>query len=80
VEQQARTIPAAIALFAGQVARQEPFGEVKAASVLVTIPLLVLVVIFQRRIIEGLTAGAVKEQKAGPGESRLRDTQTKEER
>jgi trehalose/maltose transport system permease protein len=61
VEQQARTIPVAIALFAGQVARQEPFGEVMAASVLVTIPLLVLVVIFQRRIIEGLTAGAVKE-------------------
>jgi trehalose/maltose transport system permease protein len=61
VEQQARTIPVAIALFAGQVSRQEPFGEVMAASVLVTIPLLVIVVIFQRRIIEGLTAGSVKE-------------------
>lgn len=61
VEPQARTIPVAIALFAGTVSRQEPFGEVMAASVLVTIPLLVLVVIFQRRIIEGLTAGAVKE-------------------
>ncbi|MDA8427483.1 MAG: carbohydrate ABC transporter permease [Treponema sp.] len=61
VEQQSRTIPVAIALFAGQVSRQEPFGEVMAASVLVTIPLLVIVVIFQRRIIEGLTAGGVKE-------------------
>ncbi len=61
VEQQSRTIPVAIALFAGQVSRQEPFGEVMAASVLVTIPLLILVAVFQRRIIEGLTAGSVKE-------------------
>jgi len=61
VEPQARTIPVAIALFAGQVSKQEPFGEVMAASVLVTIPLLVIVVIFQRRIIEGLTSGSVKE-------------------
>jgi trehalose/maltose transport system permease protein len=56
----ARTVPVAIALFTGQVARQEPFGEIMAGSVIVTIPLIVMVLIFQRRIVEGLTAGAVK--------------------
>lgn len=54
-----RTIPVAIALFAGERAMQDPFGQIMAAAVLVTIPLLVLVLIFQRRIIGGL-AGAVK--------------------
>lgn len=56
----ARTVPVAIALFTGQVQRQIPLGEIMAASVVVTIPLIVLVLIFQRRIVEGLTAGAVK--------------------
>jgi len=60
IEPDARTIPVAIALFTGQVSRQEPFGEIMAAAVLVTIPLIVLVLIFQKRIIGGLTAGAVK--------------------
>lgn len=60
IEPDARTIPVAIALFSGQVARQDPFGEIMAAAVLVTIPLIVLVLIFQKRIIGGLTAGAVK--------------------
>jgi len=55
-----RTVPVAIALFSGQVARQEPIAEIMAASVVVTIPLIALVLIFQRRIVEGLTAGAVK--------------------
>ncbi|MDX1992130.1 MAG: carbohydrate ABC transporter permease [bacterium] len=55
-----RTVPVAIALFSGQVARQEPIAEVMAASVVVTVPLIALVLIFQRRIVEGLTAGAVK--------------------
>lgn len=55
-----RTVPVAIALFTGQVARQEPFGEIMAASVIVTIPLLLLVLFFQNKIIAGLTAGAVK--------------------
>ena len=50
----------AIALFSGEIARQEPFGEIMAAAVIVTIPLITLVLIFQRRIIGGLTAGAVK--------------------
>jgi trehalose/maltose transport system permease protein len=56
----ARTVPVAIALFAGQVAREEPFGEIMAAAILVTVPLIALVLFFQNRIVEGLTAGAVK--------------------
>jgi trehalose/maltose transport system permease protein len=60
IEVDARTVPVAIALFTGEISFQEPFGEIMAAAVLVTIPLLVLVLIFQRRIIAGLTAGAVK--------------------
>ena len=60
IEVNARTVPVAIALFTGEISFQEPFGEIMAAAVLVTIPLLVLVLIFQRRIIAGLTAGAVK--------------------
>jgi trehalose/maltose transport system permease protein len=60
IEPTARTVPVAIALFSGERAFQEPFGEIMAASVLVTVPLIVLVLIFQQRIVEGLTAGAVK--------------------
>jgi len=56
----ARTVPVTIALFTGEVARQEPFGEIMAAAIVVTIPLVVLVLIFQNRIVDGLTAGAVK--------------------
>jgi trehalose/maltose transport system permease protein len=56
----AQTVPVAIALFSGRISRQEPVAEIMAASVVVTIPLIVLVLIFQRRIVEGLTAGAVK--------------------
>ncbi len=53
-----RTIPVAIALFPGL--HEVPWGEIAAASVIVTIPLVVLVLMFQRRIVDGLTAGAVK--------------------
>jgi multiple sugar transport system permease protein len=53
-----RTIPVAIALFPGL--HEVPWGDIAAASIVVTIPLIVLVFVFQRRIIEGLTAGAVK--------------------
>ncbi len=56
----AQTVPVAIAQLSGRIARQEPFGEIMAASVLVSIPLVALVRIFQRRIVDGLTAGAVK--------------------
>ena len=60
LEPDARTVPVVIALFSGEIARQEPFGEIMAAASIVTIPLIVLVLVFQRRIIGGLTAGAVK--------------------
>ncbi len=54
----ARTIPVAIALFPGL--HEVPWGDIAAASIIVTAPLVVLVLLFQRRIVEGLTAGAVK--------------------
>lgn len=60
IEPTARTVPVVIALFSGTIARQEPFGEIMAAGILVSIPLVILVLIFQQRIIAGLTAGAVK--------------------
>jgi trehalose/maltose transport system permease protein len=56
----ARTVPVSIALFSGQVAREHPFGEIMAAAIVVTVPLIALVLVFQNRIVEGLTAGAVK--------------------
>lgn len=56
----ARTVPVVIANFSGSVPRQEPVAEILAATVVVTIPLIILVLVFQRRIVEGLTAGAVK--------------------
>lgn len=60
VEPSARTVPVAIALFSGQVAFQEPFGQIMAATVVVTVPLIVLVLLLQDKIVAGLTAGAVK--------------------
>ncbi|MEO8627213.1 MAG: carbohydrate ABC transporter permease [Betaproteobacteria bacterium] len=54
----ARTIPVAIALFPGL--HVVPWGEIAAASVVVSLPLVMLAVVFQRQIVEGLTAGAVK--------------------
>jgi multiple sugar transport system permease protein len=54
-----RTIPVAISLFASEHA--EPWAEIAAASVAATLPLVVLTVLFQRRIVAGLTAGTVKE-------------------
>jgi multiple sugar transport system permease protein len=56
----ARTVPAAIAFFTGSQRFEVPLGTITAASVVITVPLVVLVIIFQRRIIAGLTAGAVK--------------------
>jgi len=55
-----RTVPVAIALVSGASQFELPWGRVMAASVIVTVPLVVLVLIFQRRIVSGLTAGAVK--------------------
>ena len=56
----ARTVPVAIRLFTGEVAHQEPFGQIMAAAIVVTVPLVALVLIFQQKIVAGLTAGAVK--------------------
>src|SRR5215213_10762040 len=55
-----RTVPVAIALISGASAYELPWGNIMAASVVVTVPLIVLVLIFQRQIVSGLTAGAVK--------------------
>jgi trehalose/maltose transport system permease protein len=54
------TVPVAIALISGASAYELPWGNIMAASVTVTVPLIVLVLVFQRRIVSGLTAGAVK--------------------
>jgi multiple sugar transport system permease protein len=56
----ARTVPAAIAFFTGSSRFEQPTGSIAAASVIVTVPVVVLVLLFQRRIVAGLTAGAVK--------------------
>ena len=55
-----RTVTVAIALLTGNSQYEVPWGVIMAASVMVTIPLVVLVLIFQRKIISGLTAGGVK--------------------
>ncbi|HVF76865.1 MAG TPA: carbohydrate ABC transporter permease [Solirubrobacteraceae bacterium] len=56
----ARTVPAALAFFTGESQFTAPTGNIAAAAVLVTIPIIIFVLIFQRRIVAGLTAGAVK--------------------
>lgn len=56
----AETVPAAIAQFPGVSQFTQPIGDIAAAAVVVTIPVMVLVILFQRRIVAGLTAGAVK--------------------
>ena len=56
----ARTVPAALAFFTGGSRFTEPIGAISAAAVVVTIPIIIMVLIFQRRIVAGLTAGAVK--------------------
>lgn len=55
-----RTVPAGLAFFSGASQYQSPVTAIAAASVIVTIPVVVLVLLFQRRIVAGLTAGAVK--------------------
>ncbi|GAB3198615.1 carbohydrate ABC transporter permease [Geodermatophilus arenarius] len=56
----ARPVPAALGLFSGATQFQDPTGAIAAAAVIVTIPVVVLVLLFQRRIVAGLTNGAVK--------------------
>ena len=56
----ARTTPVAISQFTGSSQFEIPLGTQSAASVVISIPLIVLVLLFQKRIVAGLTAGAVK--------------------
>ena len=56
----AQTVPAAISQFPGASQFQQPTGSIAAAAVIVTIPIIIMVLLFQRRIVAGLTAGAVK--------------------
>lgn len=60
VSNQTRTVPVAIALLSGGSQYEIPWGIIMAASVIVTVPLVALVLIFQRKIVSGLTAGGVK--------------------
>jgi multiple sugar transport system permease protein len=55
-----QTVPAALAFFTGSSRFSDPTGPIAAAAVVVTIPIIIMVLIFQRRIVAGLTAGAVK--------------------
>ncbi|MFJ4028908.1 carbohydrate ABC transporter permease [Paenarthrobacter sp. NPDC089989] len=55
-----RTVTVAIAYFAGSQPQQEPYTAIMAAGTVVTVPLVILVLVFQRKIVAGLTAGAVK--------------------
>lgn len=56
----ARTVPAAIAFFTGSSRFELPIGSIAAASVVVTVPVMIVVLFFQQRIIAGLTSGAIK--------------------
>jgi multiple sugar transport system permease protein len=58
--ERSRTVPAALATFTGESQFQSPIGAIAAASVVVTIPVVLIVLLFQRRIVAGLTSGAVK--------------------
>jgi multiple sugar transport system permease protein len=55
-----RTVPAALAFFTGDSSFTQPTGSIAAAAVIVTVPIIIFVLLFQRRIVAGLTSGAVK--------------------
>lgn len=55
-----RTVPAALAFFTGDSTFTQPTGSIAAAAVIVTVPIIIFVLLFQRRIVAGLTSGAVK--------------------
>jgi multiple sugar transport system permease protein len=56
----ARTVPAAMSYFTGATTFEKPTGPIAAAAVVITVPIVIFVLIFQRRIVAGLTSGAVK--------------------
>ncbi|MGI8870003.1 MAG: carbohydrate ABC transporter permease [Mycobacteriales bacterium] len=55
-----RTVPAELGFFTGNSQFEQPAGSIAAASVIITIPIIIFVLLFQRRIVSGLTSGAVK--------------------
>ncbi len=55
-----RTVPAQMSFFVGPDPFNPPFGQLATASVIVTIPVIIIVLLFQRKIVSGLTSGAVK--------------------
>ncbi|MET3904406.1 carbohydrate ABC transporter permease [Paenarthrobacter sp. 4246] len=57
---EARPVPVAIAFFSGTSEFDQPLGTISAASVIITVPLVILVLVCQKRIVSGMTAGAVK--------------------
>lgn len=58
---ESRTVPVAIALLSGASAFELPWGAIMAAAVLVTVPIVALALVFQRHIVSGLLAGAIKQ-------------------
>jgi trehalose/maltose transport system permease protein len=61
ITENTRTVPVVIANFTGATIHETPWGTIMAACVVVTVPLVVLVLIFQKQIVDGLTSGAVKD-------------------
>ncbi|NGY58910.1 carbohydrate ABC transporter permease [Lentzea sp. NEAU-D13] len=58
--EQTRTVPVALSFFTGSSQFEDPAGSIAAAAVVITIPIILFVLFFQRRIVAGLTSGAVK--------------------
>ena len=58
---EARPVPVAIAFFSGTSEFDQPLGTISAASVIITVPLVILVLVCQKRIVSGMTAGGTKE-------------------
>ena len=57
---QSRTVPAQMSFFVGPDPFNPPYGQLATASVVVTVPIIIIVLLFQRKIVAGLTSGAVK--------------------
>jgi multiple sugar transport system permease protein len=58
--ERSRTAPVALSFFTGDSQFEDPTGSISAAAVVITIPIIIFVLFFQRRIVSGLTSGAVK--------------------
>jgi multiple sugar transport system permease protein len=58
--ERSRTVPVALSFFTGDTQFEDPTGSISAAAVVITVPIILFVLLLQRRIVSGLTAGAVK--------------------